>query len=74
MTEIKMTRKATETMVKDVVETKVPRLIGTAGISIGPGKIITKIDVVIAEMFLTEQVKTWCNDGGEWYVVPRFHY
>lgn len=74
MTEIKMTRKAIEAMVKEVVETKIPRLIGTAGISIGSGKIITKIDVAIAEMFLAERATTWCNYKGEWYLVPRFHH
>lgn len=69
-----MTRKEIETMVKDVVETCEPAYIGTAGITIGTGKIITKVDVAIVEMGLTEKVKTWCNDNGEWYVVRNYHH
>ena len=73
MKEIKMNRKAIEEMVKYVVENHEPCYIGTAGLSIMEGKIITKIDTVIAEMGLREKVKTWCNDG-MWYVVRNYHF
>lgn len=73
MKEIKINRKVIEEMVKDVVETREPRYIGTAGVSIMEGKIITKIDTVIAEMGLREKVKTWCNNG-EWYVARNYHF
>lgn len=73
MKEIKMSRKAIEDMVKDVVETYEPCYLGTAGMSITNGKIITKIDTVIAELGLSEKVKTWC-DNGEWYVVRNYHF
>ena len=73
MKEIKMNRKAIEEMVKGVVENHEPCYIGTAGLSIMEGKIITKIDTVIAKMGLREKVKTWCNDG-EWYVVRNYHF
>lgn len=73
MKEIKMSRKVIEEMIKDVVENHEPCYIGTAGMSITNGKIITKIDTIIAEMGLREKVKTWCNSG-EWYVVRNYHF
>lgn len=68
-----MSRKVIEEMIKDVVENHEPCYIGTAGMSITNGKIITKIDTIIAEMGLREKVKTWCNSG-EWYVVRNYHF
>lgn len=73
MKERKMSRKQIEKMVKDVVETFEPCYIGTQGLSIMDGKIITKIDKVIFEMGLTEKVKTHFV-GREWYVVRNYHF
>lgn len=73
MTERKMSRKAIENAIKDVVETHEEFYIGTAGISVMNGAIISKIDTVIMEMGLAEKAETKCYDG-EWVIKRKNHH
>ena len=72
MKERKMSRKAIETAIKEVVETHEKFFIGTSGITVLSGAIITKIDVAIMEMGLAEKAETKCFDG-EWCIVRKYH-
>ena len=72
MKERKMTRTAIENAVKEVVDTYGEYFIGTAGITITNGAIISKIDTAIMEMGLAEKAETKCFDG-EWYIVRKGH-
>lgn len=72
MKERKMSRTEIENAIAEVVETHEGFYIGTAGISVLNGAIITKIDVAIAEMGLAEKAETKCFDG-EWFIVRKYH-
>lgn len=73
MKERKMSRQQIENAVKTVVEYWEEYHIGTAGINIGNGAIITKIDTIIMEMGLSEKAETKCFDDGAWYIVRKRH-
>jgi hypothetical protein len=72
MKERKMSKTAIENAIKDVVETHEEFFIGTAGVSIMSGAIISKIDTVICEMGFAEKAETKCFEG-EWYIVRKYH-
>lgn len=72
MKEMKMSRKQIESMIIEAVETHEPQFIGTQGISVLNGAIITKIDNLIYDMGLTEKVETKFFDD-EWYIVRKYH-
>lgn len=73
MKERKMSRRAIEEAIKDVVETHESFYIGTAGISVMSGAIITKIDTAIMEMGLAEKAETKIFADGEWHIVRKYH-
>lgn len=73
MKERRMTRKQIEEAIKDVVEYREPFFIGTQGINVLKGEIITKIDVAIMEMGLSEKAETWFNTEGEWFIRRKRH-
>ena len=73
MKERKMSRKAIENAIIEVVETHEGFYIGTAGVTVMNGAIITKIDTVIMEMGLSEKAETKCFNDGAWYIVRKYH-
>lgn len=72
MRERKISRDDIENAVKAVVEYHEEYYIGSAGINISNGAIISKIDTVIMEMGLAEKAETKCFDGA-WYIVRKRH-
>lgn len=73
MKERRMSRKAIENAIKEVVETHEDFYIGMAGISVLNGAIISKIDVAIMEMGLAEKAETKCFDGA-WVIKRKYHH
>lgn len=73
MTERKMTKKQIVKAIKDVVEYHVEFYIGTAGISVLNGSIITKINNTIFELGLSEKAETRCCKNGEWVIIRKYH-
>lgn len=67
MKERKMSRKAIEEAVRNVADYNEDFFIGTAGISVMSGAIISKIDTVIMEMGAADIVETYCYNG-EWFI------
>lgn len=72
MKERKMNRNTIENAIREVVENHSEYYIGTAGINIINGAIISKIDTAIMEMGLAEKAETKCFDGN-WYIVRKYH-